>query len=98
MDSRIRSALQMKDTCTYTPVSGPAVAGCTVLVDRGLTTQTLTGDFVTNETRVTLFREQIGETLPAHGATVTLDGTSEVLTIDSIAQRDESRVICTVKA
>lgn len=97
MDARIHAALVMKDSATYTPAGGAAVPDCTVLVDRGLTTQTATGEYVVNQTRVTLFRAQIGEVIPTRGATVVLDDTGETLTIDQVEQRDESRVICLVR-
>jgi hypothetical protein len=82
------------DLGTYRPCGGTAVEDCHFLVDRGVQFVGETSQRIAPLTLVTGYLAELGR-VPRKGDEFEIDG--ETFIVDAIQNKDESRVICTVK-
>jgi len=83
------------DSATYTPSIGGSGIPCGVYVDRAITLTGAQGQVINDAVIITAFAADIGSA-PKPGARFKIG--SELFTVESLNNQDESRYTCLVKA
>jgi hypothetical protein len=95
MSPRAFKGVGLCDDAYYTPSTGGPEVACSIKVDRGLQLQNAqTSEVISNVTTVTAYAADIGDA-PKRGARFRIG--TEILTVDSLSNADESRFVCIVK-